>query len=113
MSINLGKRRSITRSDVPSLTVAVTNTLSTTAEIDLRGISAWSIRSPDSDVASVTVYGSTASGGTYTVVQVDATDVTVALSGAKWNNPNASVFPLSWVKLVGDADGDIELVAKG
>ena len=113
MSRNLGGRKSITRSDAPAMTIAVTDTLSTTAEIDLRGVSAWSIRSPNSDVTSVTVYGSTASGGTYTVVQVDAADVTVALSAAKWNNPNGLVFAFSWVKLVGNADGNIELVAKG
>ena len=113
MSKNLGNRSAVTRPPMPLIEVAVTDTLSTTEAIDLSGYSAWAVRSPDEDVASLTVYASATAGGTYTVVQVDDADATVTLSGAKWNNPNALVFAHSWVKLVGDADGDIELVGKG
>jgi len=42
-----------------------------------------------------------------------ASDLSVALSSAKWNTPDFSVFPFSYVKLVGNAGGVIELVSKG
>ena len=113
MSKNLGNRSAVTRPPMPLIEVAVTDTLGTTQAIDLSGYSAWAIRSADESVGSVTVYASASEGGTYTVVQVDDADVTVTLSAAKWNNPNALVFAHSWVKLVGDADGDVELVGKG
>lgn len=113
MSKNLGTRSALTRPPMPLLEVSVTDTLGTTQAIDLSGYSAWAVRSPDESVGSLAVYASASEGGTYTVVQVDDADVTVTLSTSKWNNPNALVFAHSWVKLVGDAVGDIELVGKG
>jgi hypothetical protein len=93
--------------------VTVTTSIDTTPEIDLRGASAWAIRSPASAVASVEVHGSNQSGGTYTRVQIQAADLSVALSTNKWNTPDPAVFPFSYIKLVGNAGGVIEIVLKG
>lgn len=110
---NPGKRASITRASFTPIQVAVTTSLATTPEIDLSNASAWAIRSPASAVASVEVWASPTAGGTYTRVQVDALDLSIALSTDKWNNALAEVFAHSYVKLVGNADGTLDLVAKG
>lgn len=113
MTVFQGNKQAVTRPEMPALSVTVTDDVSTTPAIDLRGFSAFALRSPASAVSSLTVYGSTTAGGTYTAIQIDASDLTVALSGAKWNNPNALVFAFSHVKLVGNAGGVIEIVGKG
>jgi hypothetical protein len=113
MSKNLGLRQAVTRPEFTPLLVSVTTSLSTTPPVDLRGASAWAVRSPASAVASLEVWASSSLDGTYTRVQIQASDLAVALSGAKWNTPDFSVFPFSFLKLVGNAAGVIEIVSKG
>ena len=113
MSKNLGLRQAVTRPELTPMLVTVTASIDTTPEVDLRGASAWAVRSPASAVTSLEVWASNQSGGTYTRVQIQAADLSVALDAAKWNTPDFSVFPFSYVKLVGNAAGVIELVSKG
>jgi hypothetical protein len=110
---NPGTRSSITRASFTPLQVSVTTSVDTTPELDLANVSAWAVRSPASAIASVEVWASPSPGGTYTRVQVDAADLSVAMSAAKWNNPALEVFAHSYVKLVGNADGVLDIVAKG
>lgn len=111
--VRQGLRKSITRATFEPLSIEVTDALATTPAIDLEGVSAWAVRSPDSEVASLEVHASTSEDGTYTRVQVDALDLSIALSTNKWNNTEPEVFAFRFVKLVGDAAGTIELVGKG
>ena len=113
MTRNLGLRQAVTRPEFTPQLISVTDSASTTPPIDLRGASAWAVRSPASAVTSLEVWASDELDGTYTRVQIQASDLSVALSAAKWNTPDFSVFPFSFVKLVGNAAGVIELVSKG
>jgi hypothetical protein len=113
MARNLGLRQAVTRPEFAPELISVTTSLSTTPAIDLRGVSAWAVRSPASAVTSLEVWASSELDGTYTRVQISASDLAVALSGAKWNTPDFSVFPFSYLKLVGNAAGVIEMVSKG
>ena len=113
MTKNLGLRQAVTRPEFTPQLISVTTSDATTPPIDLRGASAWAVRSPASAVTSLEVWASSELDGTYTRVQIQFADLSVSLSGAKWNTPDFSVFPFSYIKLVGNAAGVIELVSKG
>lgn len=96
-----------------SLVEQITNDLSTTPEIDVEGRSFALVRSPNSSVTSVSLFASGTEGGLYTQVthEVDGEveDVVIALSGAK-SVPIPVVFAACrYVKLVGNAAGQIEI----
>jgi hypothetical protein len=113
MTKNLGLRQAVTRPEFTPQLISVTTSLSTTPPVDLRGASAWAVRSPASAVTSLEVWASSSLDGTYTRVQIQAADLSVALSTNRWNTPDPAVFPFSYIKLVGNAGGVIEIVSKG
>ena len=103
-----GRKSTVTRFK-DSRIVELTDTLGTTPAVDFQGKTIVSLRSPDEAVGTVTFYAAGAEDGAYTAIQVDSTDVVVTLSGTKWNNVDPSVSAHRWIKMVADADGDIEI----
>ena len=103
-----GLKKTVTRfKDSQSYTI--TAAAGTTVEIDTQGRTICSIRSPDSDITTLTYFASTVEGGTYTQIQVTGADASTTLTTNKWNDVDPELSVHRWLKIVGNAAGDIDV----
>ena len=116
MGDRLGLRSAITRPEMEPKSVTVTTSLATTPAIDTQGYSGIACRSPASAVTTLTLFGSTEEDGTYTAVQFNNADLTLTLSGSKFNSTDELIkgkFAFRWLKMTGNAGGVIDIVGVG
>lgn len=95
----------------PGFTIlqAITDDVGTTQEINVEGRSCALVRSPDSSVSSVTLFAAGSEGGLFSEVTSEGQDVVVTLIDDKWSQFPVEFAGCRFIKLVGDADGQIEI----
>lgn len=99
--------------------VTVDTVLADAAAIDISGFAGAAVRVPSgSSITSLTVYGATAADGTFAALHgLNSSLAAVALAltglsaGKGYELPSA-IFPWPFIKLVGDADGVVDVVLK-
>ena len=112
---NLGNRESITRSPMAEGTIAIgTNTTPTTGDFDLSGASSVRLRSPDSNITSVSIYAK-GINNVYSLSQIyvngAAENSTYTLTGAQ--PLTVPCLGLREVRFVGNAAGNLEVSPVG
>ncbi len=102
---------------VPSTvkSVAVDTVVADSEEVSVGDCTGVAIFVPaGSSITSVAFYGAVEAGGTYLpLYDTTNTAVTLTVAAGRAYQAPFSVFPLRYMKLVGNADGNVDLTLKG
>jgi hypothetical protein len=84
-------------------------------EIDMSRLAGGSVSVPvGSALTSLTIYGATGVGGTYAALyDQDGNAVSLTVAASRHVELPSEVYACGSIKLVGDADGTVDLVLKG